>query len=62
MEGSALAPIMAGKGGVIMQEKEKSKSPSPNDNKANVKNPNNPQLDQANGNKGKQLNPNQKEK
>jgi hypothetical protein len=36
--------------------------PSPNDQKANVKNPNNPQHDKAEGNRGKQLNPNQTEK
>lgn len=35
------------------------KHAKPNDDRANVKNPNNLQHDKANGNKGKQLNPNQ---
>lgn len=33
------------------------KSPSPNDQRSNVKNPNNPQYDQAHGNRGGQMNP-----
>jgi len=35
------------------------KTSSPNDQRSVVKNPNNPQFNEANGNRGKQLNPNQ---
>lgn len=33
--------------------------PSPNDQRSDVKNPNNPQHDKANGNRGAQMNPQQ---
>jgi hypothetical protein len=38
----------------------KKKTPSPNDQRSNVKNPNNRAHAQSHGNRGKQMNPNQK--
>jgi hypothetical protein len=45
----------------VPQPKPQSKPITSNDQRSNVKNPNNIQHDQAQGNRGKQLNPNQKE-
>ncbi len=42
-----------------VQEDSMANKPTPNDKRGVVKNPNNLQHDQAEGNRGKQLNPNQ---
>jgi len=43
-------------------KKDPKTEPKPNDQRSDVKNPNNPKHDQAHGNRGKQMNPNQKGK